>query len=103
MKKSIFDEQTSKALKQWHRSALKKKNEGGKPDPMPMRTLGGGGGGGSGSPPESPSEGSHEFQHHSDSLRPPNDVEASAVPSANIIATVDLQQQQNYSNRDLLS
>ncbi|KAG6599090.1 MLO-like protein 5, partial [Cucurbita argyrosperma subsp. sororia] len=103
MKKSIFDEQTSKALKQWHRSALKKKNEGGKPDPMPMRTLGGGGGGGSGSPPESPSEDSHEFQHHSDPLRPPNDVEASAVPSANIIATVDLQQQQNYANRDLLS
>ncbi|KAG7030028.1 MLO-like protein 5, partial [Cucurbita argyrosperma subsp. argyrosperma] len=103
MKKSIFDEQTSKALKQWHRSALKKKNEGGKPDPMPMRTLGGGGGGGSGSPPESPSGDSHEFQHHSDPLRPPNDVEASAVPSANIIATVDLQQQQNYANRDLLS
>ncbi|XP_022999674.1 MLO-like protein 9 [Cucurbita maxima] len=101
MKKSIFDEQTSKALKQWHRSALKKKNEGGKPDPMPMRTLGGGGG--SGSPPESPTEGSHEFQHHSDPLRPPNDVEASTIPSANIIATVDLQQQQNYANRDLLS
>lgn len=28
MKKSIFDEQTSKALMNWHKNALKKKNEG---------------------------------------------------------------------------
>lgn len=28
MKKSIFDEQTSKALRNWHKNALKKKNEG---------------------------------------------------------------------------
>ncbi|XP_028784595.1 MLO-like protein 9 [Neltuma alba] len=30
MKKSIFDEQTSKALKKWHQNALKKKNSKGK-------------------------------------------------------------------------
>ncbi|VFQ90832.1 unnamed protein product [Cuscuta campestris] len=41
MKKSIFDEQTSKALKKWHHMAIKKKNPsgGGK---SPTRTLGGG-------------------------------------------------------------
>ncbi|XP_004287711.1 PREDICTED: MLO-like protein 10 [Fragaria vesca subsp. vesca] len=37
MKKSIFDEQTSKALKKWH-NAVKKKGQGGK---SPARTLGG--------------------------------------------------------------
>lgn len=38
MKRSIFDEQTSKALMQWHKNALKKKD--GKPGPTPTRTLG---------------------------------------------------------------
>ncbi|KAI4317050.1 hypothetical protein L6164_024961 [Bauhinia variegata] len=37
MKRSIFDEQTSKALKQWHKNALKKKNSRGR---SPSRTLG---------------------------------------------------------------
>lgn len=36
MKKSIFDEQTSKALKKWH-MAVKKRKKGGK---TPTRTLG---------------------------------------------------------------
>ncbi|KAA8537383.1 hypothetical protein F0562_026930 [Nyssa sinensis] len=40
MKKAVFDEHTSKALKNWHKNALKKKNEG-KPGPIPTRTLGG--------------------------------------------------------------
>uniref|UniRef100_A0A5B6YZ24 MLO-like protein n=1 Tax=Davidia involucrata TaxID=16924 RepID=A0A5B6YZ24_DAVIN len=39
MKKSIFDEQTSKALKQWHMAAKKK---GGKARKSPTQTLGGG-------------------------------------------------------------
>ncbi|KAL7090670.1 hypothetical protein ACP275_12G056000 [Erythranthe tilingii] len=39
MKKSIFDEQTSKALKKWH-MAVKKKKHGGR---SPTRVLGGGG------------------------------------------------------------
>lgn len=38
MKKSIFDEQTSKALKKWHMAAKKKHRQGGK---SPTRTLGG--------------------------------------------------------------
>ncbi|XVE94382.1 hypothetical protein REPUB_Repub02eG0003900 [Reevesia pubescens] len=40
MKRSIFDEQTSKALKQWHKKAVKKKGEG-KPAAPRTRTLGG--------------------------------------------------------------
>lgn len=42
MKKSIFDEQTSKALMNWHKNAMKKKNEG-KPGAgaTATRTLGG--------------------------------------------------------------
>lgn len=40
MKKSIFDEQTSKALMNWHKNAMKKKNEG-KPGAGATRTLGG--------------------------------------------------------------
>ncbi|XP_021301126.1 MLO-like protein 10 [Herrania umbratica] len=38
MKKSIFDEQTSKALKKWHMAAKKKRGKAGRP---PTRTLGG--------------------------------------------------------------
>jgi mlo protein len=40
MKKSIFDEQTSKALKKWHMAAKKRHGKGGK---TPTRTLGGSG------------------------------------------------------------
>ncbi|CAL5383321.1 unnamed protein product [Camellia sinensis] len=40
MKRSIFDDQTSKALKNWHKNALKKKNDG-KTEPAATRTLGG--------------------------------------------------------------
>ncbi|CAK9180321.1 unnamed protein product [Ilex paraguariensis] len=40
MKQSIFDEQTSKALKNWKKSAMKKKNDG-RPASAPTRTLGG--------------------------------------------------------------
>lgn len=38
MKKTIFDEQTSKALKKWHMAVKKKQGRGGK---SPTRTLGG--------------------------------------------------------------
>ncbi|XP_007018110.2 PREDICTED: MLO-like protein 9 [Theobroma cacao] len=40
MKRSIFDEQTSKALKQWHMKAVKKVGDG-KPEAPRTRTLGG--------------------------------------------------------------
>lgn len=39
MKRSIFDHQTSKALKNWHKKAVKKTNEG-KPGQLQTRTLG---------------------------------------------------------------
>ncbi|KAI3462294.1 hypothetical protein Pfo_018957 [Paulownia fortunei] len=42
MKKSIFDEQTSKALKKWHMAVKKKHGE--RAGRSPTRTLGGGGG-----------------------------------------------------------
>ncbi|XP_022765985.1 MLO-like protein 9 [Durio zibethinus] len=50
MKRSIFDEQTSKALKQWHKKAVMKKGEGKTEGPR-TRTLGGSPGG---SPEDSP-------------------------------------------------
>ncbi|KAG6774848.1 hypothetical protein POTOM_022225 [Populus tomentosa] len=40
MKRSIFDQQTSKALKNWHKKAVKKTNEG-KPCQLQTKTLGG--------------------------------------------------------------
>ncbi|KAK4795476.1 hypothetical protein SAY86_013470 [Trapa natans] len=52
MKRSIFDEQTSKALKQWHMKAVQKKNEG-KLGEVQTRTLGGSPGD---SPPQSPTQ-----------------------------------------------
>ncbi|KAI3921943.1 hypothetical protein MKX01_005632 [Papaver californicum] len=57
MKKSIFDEQTSKALKQWHKNAVHKKAEGGagKKPKTPTRTLGGSPGGSPSSSPRRPS------------------------------------------------
>ncbi|KAG8373582.1 hypothetical protein BUALT_Bualt11G0039400 [Buddleja alternifolia] len=42
MKKSIFDEQTSKALKKWHMAVKKKHGEGRAGGRSPTRTLGGG-------------------------------------------------------------
>lgn len=40
MKRSVFDDQTSKALKMWHRNA-KKKNETSGPVPTPRPRTGG--------------------------------------------------------------
>lgn len=59
MKRSIFDEQTSKALKSWH-DKIKKKTEG--PVKAKTRTLGG-------SPPDSPEH------HHAGSS---SDIEMAA-------------------------
>lgn len=39
MKKSIFDEQTNKALMSWAKHAVKKKADG-KPAPAPIQNLG---------------------------------------------------------------
>lgn len=80
MKKSIFDEQTSKALKQWHKNALKKKVSKGRTE---TRTLGEAVGPGDHSPEQSPrSTGAGETEM--------------AEQSATIVTTP-------YDNRDLLS
>ncbi|KAG8632204.1 hypothetical protein MANES_18G003100v8 [Manihot esculenta] len=90
MKRSIFDEQTSKALKEWHKKAVKKTHDG-KPEHMTTRTLGG-------SPGDSPPPelmGDH-----------PGDQEmadAEADHTANITATVDIKDDSQYDQRDLLS
>lgn len=91
MKRSIFDEQTSKALKQWHKKAVQKKNEG-KLGEVQTRTLGG-------SPKDSPVQspmharlragkgGSNEDTGHNN--------------AANITASVDIAgQQQRLSPRN---
>ncbi|KAK7310664.1 hypothetical protein RJT34_08300 [Clitoria ternatea] len=85
MKKSIFDDQTSKALKKWHNNALKKKTSKGRTE---TRTLGAAASGGS--PGDSPRQ----------SPRP------SEIPlqAATIITSVDHEQQdQRYNNEDLLT
>ncbi|GLT94546.1 hypothetical protein SLE2022_122820 [Rubroshorea leprosula] len=89
MKRSIFDEQTSKALKQWHKKAVKKKGDG-RPEQGRTRTLGG-------SPPDSP-DGSSPAPHRAHEEG--TDVEASQNGTANIMATVDLK---GGGQRDLLS
>ncbi|CAN0924280.1 MLO-like protein 5, partial [Linum grandiflorum] len=79
MKRSIFDEQTSKALMQWHKKAHKKAQH---------------------------DESHHDDTHHNDQSPAPHHGEKDGAPSANIMATVDInggQQEQNYAQRDLLS
>jgi len=98
MKRSIFDQQTSKALKSWHQKAVKKTNEG-KPDQLPTKTLGG-----------SPDA----LVHSPSPTRPrPNkfgiegpdfsDIEAEAAShdqhTANITATVDVELSVNHQHR----
>ncbi|KAG2400786.1 hypothetical protein LR48_Vigan09g040400 [Vigna angularis] len=83
MKKSIFDDQTSKALKQWHKNALKKKTSKGRHE---TRTLGG-------------SPGEHTPGHSSPHPPPPKDTEM-ASQTATIVTSVD---NETYDNRDLLS
>ncbi|KAK7352153.1 hypothetical protein VNO80_17571 [Phaseolus coccineus] len=82
MKKSIFDDQTSRALKQWHKNALKKKTSKGRHE---TRTLGG-----------SPGEHTPE---HSPHPPPPRDTEM-AAQTATIVTSVD---NETYDKRDLLS
>lgn len=125
MKRSIFDEQTSKALKQWHKNAMKKKGDGIAKAPSPTQTLGG-------TPIDSPF---NTPTNINGGPLPPrraaaasahgivmSDTEANASPSsdprnqhsANIMASVDIEGTQqhpppnnnnafSYGNRDLLS
>ncbi|XP_050207547.1 MLO-like protein 9 [Mercurialis annua] len=107
MKRSIFDEQTSKALMQWHKNAVKKKQEG-KSDHIPTKTLGG-----------SPSPNSPAHSPMKMSAQPRNieltDVEAVGAnthQTVDIMATIDLHDDDDDQNkgthqysqqRDLLS
>lgn len=75
MKKSIFDQQTSKALMSWHKNALNKKKADGKPAATATRTLGG-------DPSDSP---------HNSPMHPHiRDMNNNAGETANIVATVDI-------------
>ncbi|XP_030498064.1 MLO-like protein 9 [Cannabis sativa] len=78
MKRSIFDEQTSKALKQWHKKAVKKKDEKVR---SPTRVLGGSPGD---SPPHSP------MYKHKRAESQPDDA-------ANVMASVDIHHQHHHS------
>ncbi|OMO94953.1 Mlo-related protein [Corchorus capsularis] len=92
MKRSIFDEQTSKALKQWHKNAVKKKGDG-KTDAPRTRTLGGSPGD---SPDNSPlhRRSAAGNMNRSDNQEVAIDTEASSPNrTANITATVDLNGQ----------
>lgn len=71
MKKSIFDQQTNKALMSWHKNALNKKKDG-KPSAPATRTLGDS----SDSPPSS-----HSNMH---------DMSNDGGQTANIVASVDI-------------
>ncbi|XVF74078.1 hypothetical protein PTKIN_Ptkin13bG0032200 [Pterospermum kingtungense] len=91
MKRSIFDEQTSKALKQWHKKAAMKKADG-KIEAPRTRTLGGSPGGG-GSPDHSPLR-ERSGNHQGDVV-----VQAEQSTTANVWENVDL----NGGHHDLLS
>lgn len=83
MKQSIFDEQTSRALRQWHKKAKHKKNEM-KPEHVSTRTLGGSP---TGSPEASPLTNA-KLRAKSSEM---NDVEAdttAAIQMANITMSV---------------
>ncbi|XP_038716781.1 MLO-like protein 9 [Tripterygium wilfordii] len=105
MKRSVFDEQTSKALKQWHQKAAKKKTEEG--SEMRTRVLGG-------SPGDSlvNSPANHRRPNSTNVGVELSDIDAHTTSphrTANIVASVDLhgdqQRQRNDNNGfpDLLS
>lgn len=107
MKQSIFDEQTSKALKQWHKNAVKKKTDG-KPEHPQPRTLGGGGNSLDSSPGHSPRHRSVVAKRPVSQDKELMNMEGDAPnPQHNdsIMVNVDLgnDQQRPQPPRDLLS
>ncbi|KAL3736474.1 hypothetical protein ACJRO7_025422 [Eucalyptus globulus] len=93
MKRSIFDDQTSKALKQWHKNALKKKTDG--KTELSTRTLGG-------SPGDSPEHSPmHAQPPHPTKIRPSdNDARSLDNNAASITASVDVPGERNTQNND---
>ncbi|XP_030951032.1 MLO-like protein 9 [Quercus lobata] len=90
MKRSIFDEQTSKALKQWHQKAVKKKTDG--RASSPPRTLGG-------SPGDSPVQSPPRACPHGQLCAVVPD-KSSPEMTANIMASVDLPREQKSTKND---
>lgn len=93
MKRSIFDDQTSKALMNWHKNAKKRRPT--KPGPIETRKLG--------SPGESP-ETSPTTKGGLGSRRKMSQVEPlSSNQTANIVASVDIPEEKPPANPDLLT
>ncbi|KAF5199507.1 Mlo-like protein [Thalictrum thalictroides] len=92
MKRSIFDEQTSKALKQWHMKAVKKKDE-----PTQTKTLGG-------SPGSSPHSSSVPVNTTGPSIHS-SDVEADTAgqPTSNRERGSGTREQHGNNDRDSFS
>lgn len=100
MKRSIFDEQTSKALKQWHKNAVKKKNDAGRGS-SPPKTF-------SRSPGDSPVQSPRHARPRNQASEVVEAADRSSSPrqTANAMAmSVDLPREQQSTNtfHDLLS
>ncbi|CAL0326949.1 unnamed protein product [Lupinus luteus] len=94
MKKSIFDEQTSKALKMWHKNALKKANSKGRG--TEVRTLGG-------SPGHSPPHSPHANESAGTNIVVAAETQMTQQNAATIATNGNHNQNQQYENIDLLS
>ncbi|XP_015084528.1 MLO-like protein 9 [Solanum pennellii] len=92
MKRSIFDDQTSKALMNWHKNAKKKRPT--KPGQIETRKLGSPGE----SPETSPTKGGLGSRRKLSQVEP-----LSSNQTANIVASVDIPEEKPPSNPDLLT
>ncbi|PHT40510.1 hypothetical protein CQW23_19364 [Capsicum baccatum] len=96
MKRSIFDDQTSKALMNWHRNAKKKKPPT-KPGPVETQKLG--------SPRDSPDTSPSTKGGGGSRIQMSNVVPSSSSQTANIVASVDIPEEgrPRPANPDLLT
>ncbi|XP_059275144.1 MLO-like protein 9 isoform X4 [Lycium ferocissimum] len=98
MKRSIFDDQTSKALMNWHKNAKNKKKPT-KPGPVETRKLG--------SPRESPETSPSTRAGHRSRIEMSNAEPSSSSQTANIVASVDIPEEidgrPRPANPDLLT
>ncbi|KAK4355446.1 hypothetical protein RND71_024417 [Anisodus tanguticus] len=86
MKRSIFDDQTSKALMNWHKNAKKKKPT--KPGPVETRKLG--------SPGDSPETSPSTKAGLRSIIEMSNAEPSSSSQTANIVASVDIPEEMPY-------
>ncbi|CAN4128182.1 unnamed protein product [Withania somnifera] len=96
MKKSIFDDQTSKALMNWHKNAKKKKPPT-KPGPVETRKLG--------SPTDSPETSPSAKAGLRSRIEMSNVQKSTSSQTANIVASVDIPEEgpPRPTNLDLLT